>query len=238
MNFVMNCILNFIMFYEFNHVLWISSCFVALNDVSDPDSPCFKSTLPVDCWVVRFCWGSLLKPSTDLLAKQVRLLKPLRTWNQKKTYRSMKTTAYRRRSSRGLDWFLKCGSWGRDHSPKILSESRLSGSCLWRRSECKVSYEFFSTLIWAKILSAGPSLMFMVPMRWSSFSSSSAWPSISWQRNSSAISKQPAAKHGHPSCDSGENSRQVPASVCRFDVRISTSRYVQKWFMQCFRVLS
>lgn len=44
----------------------------------------------------------------------------------------------------------------------------------------------------AKILSAGPSLMFMVLIRWSSFNRSKACPSISWDRNSSAISWQPA----------------------------------------------
>lgn len=58
--------------------------------------------------------------------------------------------------------------------------------------ELRGGYESFSMLIWAKILSAGPSLMFMVPIRWSSFSSSRACPSISWERNSSAISRQPA----------------------------------------------
>lgn len=46
----------------------------------------------------------------------------------------------------------------------------------------------------AKILSAGPSLMFMVLMRWSSFKRSKACPSISWDRNSSAISWQPAQR--------------------------------------------
>lgn len=37
--------------------------------------------------------------------------------------------------------------------------------------------------------------MFMVPMRWSSFSRRRACPSISWERNSSAISRQPADTH-------------------------------------------
>ena len=43
----------------------------------------------------------------------------------------------------------------------------------------------------AQILSAGPSLMFMVVMRWSSFSSIKAWPSISWRLNSSAYTQHP-----------------------------------------------
>lgn len=61
----------------------------------------------------------------------------------------------------------------------------------WSTEKC---YESLSILIWAKIFSAGPSLMFMVLMRWSSFRRSRAWPSISWERNSSAISWHPG-KH-------------------------------------------
>lgn len=61
---------------------------------------------------------------------------------------------------------------------------------LWKRW-----HQSLRLLMWAQILSAGPSLMFMVDMRCSSFSSSRACPSISWQRNSSAISRQPAATH-------------------------------------------
>lgn len=41
-------------------------------------------------------------------------------------------------------------------------------------------------LILAHILRAGPSLMFMAVIKWSSLSRSNAWPSISWERNSSA----------------------------------------------------
>lgn len=51
-----------------------------------------------------------------------------------------------------------------------------------------------SVLMEAQILSAGPSLMFMVEMRWSSRSSSRAWPSISWERNWAASSSQPEQK--------------------------------------------
>lgn len=46
-------------------------------------------------------------------------------------------------------------------------------------------------LMEAQILSAGPSLMFMVEMRWSSRSSRSACPSISCDRNWAASSSQP-----------------------------------------------
>lgn len=56
------------------------------------------------------------------------------------------------------------------------------------------SHWFFSALMWAQILRAGPSLMFMLVMRWSSVSSSSAWPSISCTRNASATSLQPEHK--------------------------------------------
>lgn len=47
-------------------------------------------------------------------------------------------------------------------------------------------------LMWAQILRAGPSLMFMVDMRCSSFSSRRACPSISCDRNWEASSSQPA----------------------------------------------
>lgn len=50
-------------------------------------------------------------------------------------------------------------------------------------------------LMWAQILRAGPSLMFMVDMRCSSFSSSRAWPSISCDRNWEASSSQPAKRN-------------------------------------------
>lgn len=50
---------------------------------------------------------------------------------------------------------------------------------------------FFRELMWAQILSAGPSLMFMLVIRWSSVSSSRAWPSISCSRKASATSLQP-----------------------------------------------
>lgn len=53
---------------------------------------------------------------------------------------------------------------------------------------------FFSALIWAQIFSAGPSLMFMLVIRWSSVSSSRAWPSISCSLKASATSLQPAMK--------------------------------------------
>lgn len=46
-------------------------------------------------------------------------------------------------------------------------------------------------LMEAQILRAGPSLMFMVEMRWSSRKSSSACPSISWDWNWAASSSQP-----------------------------------------------
>lgn len=46
--------------------------------------------------------------------------------------------------------------------------------------------------MWAQILRAGPSLMFMVDIRCSSFSSSRACPSISCDRNWEASSSQPA----------------------------------------------
>lgn len=48
--------------------------------------------------------------------------------------------------------------------------------------------------MWAQILRAGPSLMFMVDMRCSSFSRSRACPSISWERNWEASSSQPETK--------------------------------------------
>lgn len=85
--------------------------------------------------------------------------------------------------------------WDPEHTVCLVT-----AECLRSKSVCEVvngemGYESLSMLIWAKILSAGPSLMFMVPMRWSSFSSSRACPSISWERNSSAISRQPAAHH-------------------------------------------
>lgn len=48
----------------------------------------------------------------------------------------------------------------------------------------------------AQILRAGPSLMFMVEMRWSSRSSRRAWPSISCDRNWAANSSQPEQKAG------------------------------------------
>lgn len=56
---------------------------------------------------------------------------------------------------------------------------------------------FFRELMWAQIFSAGPSLMFMLVIRWSSVSSSRAWPSISCSRNASATSLQPGTRaHG------------------------------------------
>lgn len=54
---------------------------------------------------------------------------------------------------------------------------------------------FFSVLMWAQIFRAGPSLMFMLVIRWSSVRSSRAWPSISCSRNASATSPQPENKH-------------------------------------------
>ena len=59
-------------------------------------------------------------------------------------------------------------------------------------------YESLSILISAKSLSAGPSLMVKVPMRCSSFSSSKDWPSISCERNSSAIARQPGNINKQP----------------------------------------
>lgn len=50
---------------------------------------------------------------------------------------------------------------------------------------------FFRELMWAQIFRAGPSLMLRLVMRWSSVSSSSAWPSISCERKASATSPQP-----------------------------------------------
>lgn len=89
------------------------------------------------------------------------------------------------------------GSWAR-------CVCQITAELLWRAvcvcvGVCEMGYESLSMLIWAKILRAGPSLMFMVPMRWSSFSSSRACPSISWERNSSAISRQPATTHDRES---------------------------------------
>lgn len=58
------------------------------------------------------------------------------------------------------------------------------------------SHWFFRELMWAQILSAGPSLMFMLVMRWSSVSSSRACPSISCSRKASATSLQPVGGRG------------------------------------------
>lgn len=78
--------------------------------------------------------------------------------------------------------------WDEETSAEVL------GCPFQTRWGCGKGYESLSILMWAKIFSAGPSLMFMVLMRWSSLRSIKAWPSISWERNSSAISWQPGAK--------------------------------------------
>lgn len=78
--------------------------------------------------------------------------------------------------------------WDKETSAEVL------GCPFQTRWSCGKGYESLSILMWAKIFSAGPSLMFMVLMRWSSLRSIKAWPSISWERNSSAISWQPGAK--------------------------------------------
>lgn len=62
--------------------------------------------------------------------------------------------------------------------------------------------------MWAQILRAGPSLMFMVDMRCSSFSSSSACPSISCDRNWEASSSQPARKRR------GRNENMCNSDIC------------------------
>ena len=75
-------------------------------------------------------------------------------------------------------------------------ETRSLGSMLraWLWTWQDLWYQSLRLLMWAQILSAGPSLMFMVDMRCSSFSSSRAWPSISCDRNWEAISSQPAER--------------------------------------------
>lgn len=65
----------------------------------------------------------------------------------------------------------------------------LSSAAHWKEIHW---HQSFRLLMWAQILSAGPSLMFMVDMRCSSFRSSRACPSISCDRNWVAKSSQPA----------------------------------------------
>lgn len=75
-------------------------------------------------------------------------------------------------------------------------------------------------LMWAQILRAGPSLMFMVDMRCSSFSSSRACPSISCDRNWEASSSQPTRTKRNLEGEENKNclkvkGRKVPNLVAR-----------------------
>jgi len=66
----------------------------------------------------------------------------------------------------------------------------ISHSCMKIKFQ-RIMYHSFRELTREQILSAGPSLTFIVIMRWSSFSNINAEPSISCCRNSSAYMLQP-----------------------------------------------
>lgn len=74
-----------------------------------------------------------------------------------------------------IGWSTVFWALEKSHRTHVVWGASLEHYCSSRRE-----------LILAQIFNAGPSLMFMAVMRWSSLSNSRAWPSISCERNSSA----------------------------------------------------
>lgn len=82
-------------------------------------------------------------------------------------------------------------------------------------------------LMEAQILRAGPSLIFMVDMRWSSRRSSRACPSISCERNCAASSSQP--EHNKKTQRHDQHRGQQGMTVLLNDIKRSTNNIHLMW---------